>query len=106
MTEIVKLVEAINEFFGCDAAYYDVNPFDLATHLIAKGCRLKKENDKNVGKWLNWQGEPIAADDYWRVWRCSECNNEMEFDEAVDREEFPSNFCPNCGADMRGTEDV
>ena len=31
------LVEIINNFFGCDAAYYDVNPLDLATHLIESG---------------------------------------------------------------------
>jgi hypothetical protein len=37
MSEIEKLVDIINDFFGCDAAYYDVNPFDLATHLINKG---------------------------------------------------------------------
>ena len=64
-----------------------------------KSCDHFKE-ERN-GEWLNWQGEPIAPDDFWRVWRCSECKHEMEFEEAVDREEFPSNFCPNCGADMR-----
>lgn len=54
------------------------------------------------GQWLNWRGEPISPDDYWRVWRCSECGNEIEFDEAVGREEFTSNYCPNCGARMDG----
>lgn len=57
------------------------------------------------GQWLNWRGEPISPDDYWRVWRCSECGNEIEFNEAVGREEFTSNYCPNCGADMRGEDD-
>jgi hypothetical protein len=40
MSEIEKLVDIINDFFGCDAAYFDVNPFDLATHLLSKGVRL------------------------------------------------------------------
>ena len=40
MSEVEKLVDIINDFFGCDAAYFDVNPFDLATHLINKGVRL------------------------------------------------------------------
>lgn len=31
------LVEIINNFFGSDAAYYDVNPLDLATYLIENG---------------------------------------------------------------------
>ena len=74
-----------------------------ATGGHVHSCEHHKEERKGV--WLNWQGEPIAADDYWRVWRCSECKHKMEFDEAVDREEFPSNFCPNCGADMRGEGD-
>lgn len=32
------LVESINDFFGCDAAYFGVNPYDLATHLIEFGA--------------------------------------------------------------------
>ena len=45
---IEKLIDIINSFFGCDAAYYDVNPFDLATHLIANGVTL----DNQVSKWI------------------------------------------------------
>ena len=40
MSEVEKLVDIINDFFGCDVAYFDVNPFDLATHLLDKGVRL------------------------------------------------------------------
>lgn len=32
-----RLVEIINDFFGADAAYYDVNPWDLAAHLHNNG---------------------------------------------------------------------
>lgn len=39
-----KLIDIINDFFGCDAAYYDVNPFDLATHLIKNGVTIPSEN--------------------------------------------------------------
>lgn len=28
------LVEAINDYFGCDAAYFDVDPYELAGHLM------------------------------------------------------------------------
>lgn len=35
--ELLFLVEAINDYFGCDAAYYDVDPFELADHLLSKG---------------------------------------------------------------------
>lgn len=37
---IEKLVDIINDFFGCDAAYYGINPLDLAIHLISKGVRI------------------------------------------------------------------
>jgi hypothetical protein len=39
---IEKLIDIINNFFGCDAAYYDVNPFDLATHLKAHGVYISE----------------------------------------------------------------
>lgn len=46
-----KLIDIINAFFGCDAAYFDVNPFDLATHLISHGVTFATDN--NVGsKWI------------------------------------------------------
>ena len=44
MTDFEKLVDIINDFFGCDAAYFNVNPFDLATHLIANGVKIDKQN--------------------------------------------------------------
>jgi hypothetical protein len=40
MEDIEKLVDIINDFFGCDAAYFDVNPFDLARHLIDNGVMI------------------------------------------------------------------
>lgn len=40
MTELEKIIDAINDFFGCDAAYFDVNPFDLAHHLMDKGVTM------------------------------------------------------------------
>ena len=46
MSEIEKLVDIINDFFGCDAAYFDVNPFDLATHMYNAGVRLPVHCDR------------------------------------------------------------
>jgi hypothetical protein len=46
-----KMVDAINNFFGCDAAYFDVNPFDLADHLIARGVRLEEKQATSDG-WI------------------------------------------------------
>lgn len=42
--KLFELVEIINDFFGCDAAYFDVNPFDLATHLLNNGVDIVENN--------------------------------------------------------------
>ena len=42
--KLFKLVEIINNFFGCDAAYFNVNPFDLATHLLNNGVDIIENN--------------------------------------------------------------
>lgn len=36
------LIELINEYFGVDAAYFGVDPVELATHLIANGVTVSK----------------------------------------------------------------
>jgi hypothetical protein len=68
-----------------------------------KQCEHHKEERR--GRWLSWIGKPIPKDDFRWSWTCSECKHEVEFEEAVTADEFASNFCPNCGADLRGTED-
>lgn len=44
LIEIERLADIINNFFGCDAAYFNVNPFDLATYLIANGVKVDNQN--------------------------------------------------------------
>ena len=34
------LAELINDYFGCDAAYYDVDALALANHLLQHGVKL------------------------------------------------------------------
>ena len=46
MNDVEILIEIINDFFGCDAAYFDVNPFDLAMHLISNGVKI--DNQKRI----------------------------------------------------------
>ena len=50
------------------------------------------------GRWVKelWSSKGGA---YYNAYRCSECNAAyMEI-------EYGYNYCPNCGADMRGDED-
>ena len=38
-------------------------------------------------------------------WQCSECGDEYVLDVDVKPIDARMNFCPNCGADMRGADD-
>ena len=40
MDDRERLIEIINNFFGCDASYFGVHPYDLATHLLENGVTL------------------------------------------------------------------
>ena len=55
------------------------------------------ELERKKGKWIK------AIDENGEAWSCSECTTEYIVDEM---DEFPkwANFCPNCGADMRGAK--
>lgn len=61
---------------------------ELADHLISEGVTVRER-----GRWI--QDTPFAC-------VCSVCNHER-YGLAND---IGDNFCPNCGADMRGTEDA
>ena len=56
--------------------------------------RGKKEQKRRKGKWVNNLHDiPI----------CNQCGYMTPYDRAIDDYEY-GNFCPNCGADMRGTD--
>lgn len=51
------------------------------------------------GKWIDcgvhgdWAWEQDGHGNFWHIWKCSKCGYTSE---------YHSNYCPNCGADMRG----
>ena len=55
--------------------------------------------ERKKGKW-------IEEDDGWDgvYWRCSECDGAFCLVDGTPKEN-EYNFCPNCGADMRGEDD-
>lgn len=58
-------------------------------------ANTSKVADRNVGKWIEKKFSRFT------YYKCSVCNANYECENA----EFDLNFCPNCGADMRGKED-
>lgn len=56
------------------------------------------EPQRKRGKW-----ETIEGWDGDEVYRCSECGEEYVLIDGTPKENG-YHFCPNCGADMRGTE--
>ena len=79
MTAIEKLTELKKYQFPSD-----VFAFDEAIEA------LEQQLKKTKGKWI----ESDKEDEFGFTWfKCSECGWE---------DTLKSNFCPNCGADMRG----
>ena len=56
----------------------------------------KKQSERKKGKWLKAYGdhEAFGVRPFYRY--CSECNESTV---------WAYNYCPNCGADMRGEDD-
>ena len=48
MTERERIAEIINMFFGVDAAYFNVDPFALADHLIENKCRFVENAESEI----------------------------------------------------------
>ena len=97
MPDREKLIELVRDFERYDHRMMNrVDADEIADHLIAHGVTVRER-----GRWLNWKGEPFTEGDFGWDWTCSVCKNTLEYEEPVTAEEFPSNFCPNCGADMR-----
>lgn len=86
--EIRLITEAINEFYGSDAMYYNVDSYGIAGHLYNAGFRKQSE-----GEWKRQKGRPEAI--------CSECGCEVVY-QVIDNKWAFENFCPHCGAKMKG----
>lgn len=62
-------------------------------------CKMyeKKQPKRKTGHW-------IKTARWGRVYKCNRCGNFLDFD-GVNVGRGSTNFCPNCGADMRGEQD-
>ena len=79
--QIIEIKECIDNVYGADCAYYDVDGFAIANEIYSKGYRKQIE-----GEWVR--------DNENKPYICSNCRRFMTFQNL--------NFCPECGAKMKG----
>jgi len=78
--------------YSCKATKSHITKFDVGLKR-ANDCPLVEIEERKVGKWIE---EPNC----WL--RCSCCNSHYPHTSIYAIE--GSNYCPNCGAEMRGAE--
>ena len=70
----------------------------LKVKIEALDMAIEALQERPKGRW------EYVVDDWWDVHRCTACG-ELWTLEAGTPQENNMNFCPNCGADMRGEEE-
>ena len=90
MAEYIEREAAIRETYK-EPSYYD--PINILTEVRDRIRAIPAADVRPVGKW-NWTVE--GDEDYEQFWVCSRCGAKMH---------FATNYCPNCGAKMKGVED-
>lgn len=66
--------------------------FDALKRAIESEINNLPSADRPQGEWIEQE------DDYHHYWECSECGMGVGLDDI-------RNFCPNCGAKMKGADD-
>ena len=86
--QAIKAIE--EEWDGCCSEYPATQIIYDTTEAIERLPIIQPKR----GKW-------IKTARWGRVYYCDQCRNYLDFD-GVNAGRGSTNFCPNCGADMRG----
>ena len=92
---LLKESDVIEAFKGRESLIHDVY---TATAII----KSVPTADRQQGEWIDngwhgdWQFETDGRGNCWKAFICSNCNTTSK---------AQTNFCPNCGARMKGADD-
>ena len=74
-------------------------PAGFCTVSLEVDCIPSAQPEQKMGKWIrDKKTEKEEQLIFHKIWTCSKCGEQQ-------CRPKPSNFCPNCGADMRGEKD-
>ena len=94
MSDLIDRNEAIDMI----EKYFDGLPIAVHYDMLAMIHRLPSaQPERKKGKW-------VKIGHWGRSYKCNQCGNYLDFD-GVNAGRGSTNFCPNCGADMRGEQD-
>ena len=99
MTDYTKLVEALRHCNGpswltCQICQYNNDMMTCAYKMLRDAAAAIEELLPKRGKWIYKPKDAIEM--MFTLPKCSVCGHESS---------DANNFCPNCGADMRGEQD-
>ena len=96
-------IDAVCEH-GTDLERRGITVLAVANHKQATVDLLENlpsvQPERKTGRWILYDKRFPWMQDY----KCSECGNYLDFS-GVNAGRGSANFCPNCGADMRGEQE-
>ena len=94
MSELILKKDALNCFHDWIDRYGHEHTADedAVYQRIAQLPAVQPERKQGKWKSIGWSG---------RIHKCNQCGNMLDFG-GVNAGRGDANFCPNCGADMRG----